>query len=115
MAESRTKRARLRTPEIRPQNGSSIEAVKADGNSRGRKKGIKEVKKLIDIGKEKGYLTYDELNDILPPDIFSADQIDDVMSIFGEMDIEVIDSNRQGALGSQAEESADDEENEKKM
>ena len=49
----------------------------------------------------------------MPPDIFSADQIDDVMSIFGEMDIEVIDSNRQGALGSQAEESADDEEEEK--
>jgi RNA polymerase primary sigma factor len=56
------------------------------------KKNIDEVKQLIDMGKEKGFLTYDEVNDILPPDIVSSDQIDDVMSMFGEMDIEIVDS-----------------------
>ena len=56
------------------------------------KKNIDEVKQLIDLGKEKGFLTYDEVNDILPPDIVSSDQIDDVMSMFGEMDIEIVDS-----------------------
>jgi len=56
------------------------------------KKSMEEVKHLIDLGKEKGFLTYDEVNDILPPDIVSSDQIDDVMSMFGEMDIEVVDS-----------------------
>ncbi len=56
------------------------------------KKSLDEVKQLIDLGKEKGFLTYDEVNDLLPQDIVSSDQIDDVMSMFGEMDIEVVDS-----------------------
>jgi RNA polymerase primary sigma factor len=56
------------------------------------KKSISEVKQLIDLGKEKGFLTYDEVNDLLPPDMVSSEQIDDVMSMFGEMDIEVVDS-----------------------
>ena len=56
------------------------------------KKSMDEVKHLIDLGKEKGFLTYDEVNDLLPPDIVSSDQIDDVMSMFGELDIEVVDS-----------------------
>ncbi|MGE5059436.1 MAG: RNA polymerase sigma factor region1.1 domain-containing protein, partial [Betaproteobacteria bacterium] len=55
---------------------------------------MKEVKKLIDLGKEKGYLTYDDVNDMLPAEVVSPDQIDDVMSIFGEMDIEVVDANQ---------------------
>lgn len=56
------------------------------------KKSMDEVKQLIDLGKEKGFLTYDEVNDLLPPDMVSSEQIDDVMSMFGEMDIEVVDS-----------------------
>jgi RNA polymerase primary sigma factor len=50
------------------------------------------VKQLINLGKEKGYLTYDEVNDLLPPEIVSSDQIDDLMMMFGEMDIEVVDA-----------------------
>ncbi len=76
---------------------------------------MKEVKKLIDLGKEKGYLTYDDVNDMLPADIVSPDQIDDVMSIFGEMDIEVIDSNQRVTLAGQAEELPEDEEEEKEI
>jgi len=56
------------------------------------KKNIEEMKQLIDLGKEKGFLTYDEVNDLLPPDIVSSEQIDDVMSMFGEMDIEIVES-----------------------
>jgi RNA polymerase primary sigma factor len=55
------------------------------------KKNLDEVKQLIDLGKEKGFLTFDEVNDILPPDI-ATDQIDDVMGMFGDMDIEIVDS-----------------------
>src|SRR6266571_934951 len=55
------------------------------------KKNMDNVKQLIDIGKEKGFLTFDEVNDILPPDI-ATDQIDDVMGMFGDMDIEIVDS-----------------------
>jgi len=58
------------------------------------KKSSDEVKQqLVDIGKEKGFLTYDEVNDMLPPD-FSTEQIDDVMSMFGEMDIDLVDSSQ---------------------
>ncbi len=57
------------------------------------KKDMDEVKQLIDIGKEKGFLTFDEVNDILPPDI-ATEQIDDVMGMFGDMDIEIVDSSQ---------------------
>ena len=53
----------------------------------------KEIQQLIDIGKEKGFLTYEEVNDVLPEDITSADQIDTVLSLFDEMDIEIIETD----------------------
>ncbi|MEN8687690.1 MAG: RNA polymerase sigma factor RpoD [Desulfuromonadales bacterium] len=80
-----------------------------------KKTSIEEVQQLIDLGKEKGYLTYDEVNDILPADMVSSEQLDDVMSMFGEMDIEVVDaeqkstSNKQPSQGSS---SSDDNEEE---
>jgi hypothetical protein len=49
---------------------------------------MEKVKALIHMGKKKGFLTYDEVNNLLPPDIVSSDQIDDLMMMFGEMDIE---------------------------
>ncbi|MDY0301780.1 MAG: RNA polymerase sigma factor RpoD [Trichlorobacter sp.] len=55
------------------------------------KKNMDDVKKLIDIGKEKGFLTFDEVNDMMPPDI-ATEQIEDVMGMFGELDIEIIDA-----------------------
>ncbi len=51
-----------------------------------------EIQKLIRMGKEKGFLTYEEVNDVLPPDLVSPDQLDDMMMMFGEMDIEVTDA-----------------------
>ena len=115
MARGRTKRAQLRTAEVQPQNDDALEVAEDLNESGSRKKNIKEVKKLIDIGKEKGYLTYDELNDILPADIVSADQIDDVMSIFGEMDIEVVDTNQRVVLAGQGDEAPDDDEEEREV
>ncbi len=56
---------------------------------------LDEVKQLISVGKEKGYLTYDDLNNILPPEISSSEQIENIMNIFGDMDIEVIDSGQE--------------------
>jgi len=65
---------------------------------------LEKVKQLISMGKEKGYLTYDEVNDLLPPDIVSSDQIDDLMMMFGEMDIEVVDAAHKVKVGKQREE-----------
>ena len=53
---------------------------------------VDEVKQLISLGKEKGYLTYDELNNALPADMVSSEQIDNLMMMFAEMDIEIIDT-----------------------
>ncbi|MFA4910464.1 MAG: RNA polymerase sigma factor RpoD [Desulfobacteria bacterium] len=57
-----------------------------------KKTKIEEVEQLINMGKEKGFLTYDEVNDILPSDIVSSEQIDDLMIMFDENDIEIVDA-----------------------
>ncbi len=49
------------------------------------------MKKLIARGKERGFLTYDEVNDILPEDVNSVDQIEGVYSILDDMGIQLID------------------------
>ncbi len=56
-----------------------------------KKEAMEQVNQLIDMGKEKGFLTYEEVNDMLPSDIVSPDQIDDLMIMFGEMDIEIVE------------------------
>ncbi len=53
-----------------------------------------EVRQLISIGKEKGYLLYDEVNELLPSDITSSDDLDDLFSTFGSAGIEVVDSEQ---------------------
>ncbi|MDP6709229.1 MAG: RNA polymerase sigma factor region1.1 domain-containing protein, partial [Alphaproteobacteria bacterium] len=49
------------------------------------------LKKVIARGKERGYVTYDELNAVLPQDQVSSEQIEDVMTMFSEMGINLID------------------------
>src|SRR3977135_1073200 len=53
-----------------------------------------EVKQLINIGKEKGYLLYDEVNELLPAEITSSDELDDLFNTFGSAGIEVIDADQ---------------------
>src|SRR6478609_954477 len=58
------------------------------------------VQKLIEIGKEKGYLLYDEVSDLLPPEISaSAEDLDDLFSAFGTAGIEVITAADQNFAG----------------
>ncbi|RZW01587.1 MAG: sigma-70 family RNA polymerase sigma factor, partial [Rhodobacteraceae bacterium] len=49
------------------------------------------VKKMIADAREKGYITYDQLNRVLPPDQVSSEQIEDVMSMLSEMGINIIE------------------------
>ncbi|MDP9133109.1 MAG: RNA polymerase sigma factor RpoD [Nitrospirota bacterium] len=83
-----------------------------------------EVKKLINLGKEKGFLTYDDLNSTLPADVVSSDQFSTIMTMFGEMDIEIVESAEterapKAADGEEAVEEAEEseapEENEKEI
>ena len=51
------------------------------------------VKKMIGDARERGYITYDQLNTVLPPDQVSSDQIEDVMSMLSEMGIQVTEEH----------------------
>ena len=53
-----------------------------------------EIRALIALGKEKGYLLYDEVNELLPADVTSAEELDDLFSTFGSAGIEVVDSEK---------------------
>ncbi len=53
-----------------------------------------EVRQLIAVGKEKGYLLYDEVNEMLPSEITSAEDLDELFNAFGSAGIEVVDSDK---------------------
>ncbi len=57
---------------------------------------VAEISQLISHGKEKGYLTYEEVNDVLPSDLVSPEQIDDLMHLFGENEIDIVDTALKG-------------------
>ena len=61
------------------------------------------VKKLIAKGKERGYITIDELNAVMPPDDSASEQIEDVMTLFSEMGVNVIE-NEESEESSQTQE-----------
>jgi len=63
-----------------------------------RRKELEGIDGLIEKGRAQGFVTYDELNSVLPPDVLSGDQIDDVMDMFDEQSIEVVDPFQKGAV-----------------
>ena len=56
----------------------------------------KEVQLLLERGRKQGHLTYDELNEALPPDMVTSDQIDDLMVWLKSEDIDVVDGAPEG-------------------
>src|SRR3989337_2597748 len=76
---------------------------------------IAEVQHLISVGKEKGYLTYDELNNALPEDFVSSDEMDNIMIMFGEMEIDIVDQiEEENYQKVAAEEEVEEEEKEER-
>lgn len=53
-----------------------------------------EVRQLIQVGKDKGYLLYDEVNELLPGEINTSDELDELFTTFGNHGIEVVDSEQ---------------------
>jgi RNA polymerase primary sigma factor len=51
----------------------------------------KEVEKIIALGRQKGFLTYDEVNDMLPQDVSSSEEIDRLFELLGNEDIQLIE------------------------
>jgi RNA polymerase primary sigma factor len=68
-----------------------------------------EIRQLIAMGKEKGYLLYDEINEILPAEVTSSEDLDDLFSTFGNLGIEVVDSEKAYREGRAGETSSEPE------
>ena len=50
-----------------------------------------DIKKLVDAGKEKGYLTYDQVNELIPQDVVSPDDLDDLLTTMSTQGIDVLE------------------------
>jgi len=61
--------------------------------------GMAAVKKMIADGRERGYVTYDQLNKVMPPEQVSSEQIEDVMSMLSEMGINIIEDDEEEDKG----------------
>ncbi len=59
----------------------------------GREEKTEKIKDLIKLAKEQGYLTYGDVNDVLPENILSADELDSILILLRGMDIEIIDAS----------------------
>ena len=58
-----------------------------------------DIKKLIDAGKEKGYLTYDQVNDLIPQDVHSPEDLDDLLTTIGTQGIDVLEGPKMPSAG----------------
>src|SRR5207245_5858473 len=72
-----------------------------------------DIKKLIDAGKEKGYLTYSEVNDLIPHDVHSPEDLDDLLTTIGTQGIDVLEGPKMPSSAldkkfEEAEEGAED-------
>ncbi|MBW2544456.1 MAG: RNA polymerase sigma factor RpoD [Deltaproteobacteria bacterium] len=72
-----------------------------------------EVNKLISLGQEKGFLTYDDINDMLPSDVIFSEQIDDILMFFHEKNIKIVDVDKNGKIIDKPDDSKAGEEQEK--
>jgi RNA polymerase primary sigma factor len=68
-----------------------------------RKQDPKKIRKLIDLGKERGYLTYTEVNEAVPREGSTPEELDSVMSMLGDMDIEVVESMEEESFAAEGE------------
>ena len=73
-----------------PENDKDVE-IKAQTLADNADERRKRLKQLIVLGKERGYLTYAEINDHLPDDVVDAEQIESIISTFNDMQIQVFD------------------------
>src|SRR5712691_2540578 len=66
-----------------------------------------EVRQLIALGKNNGYLLYDEVNELLPSDITSSDELDELFDAFGSAGIEILDSDQKDLRGAPVDRTAE--------
>jgi hypothetical protein len=74
--------------------------VQSSGTNNGNKN--KSLTCLIDVGKDKGFVTYDEINDAFSDDSFSVEEMDSLLETLGDMGIDVVDTAEKGEKGKEA-------------
>jgi len=62
----------------------------------------KDLEKIITLGRQKGYLTYDEVNDLLPDELSSSAEIDKIFELLGNEDIQLVESEEEASTEKQA-------------
>src|SRR5262249_37314901 len=67
------------------------------------------VKKLIRTAKKRGYVTHDQINSVLPSEGVNPGQIEDVLALFSEMGIKVVETEEPGEEGEEPHEESDEE------
>src|SRR5213080_5583339 len=67
------------------------------------------VKKLIRSAKKRGYLTHDQINSVLPSEEVNSEQIEDVLAMFSEMGVNVVEAEEASEEGEEPREEADEE------
>ena len=88
----------VEAPEVAPESG---DAPLIDLNDA-------EIKKLLSRAKKRGYITYDQLNEALPQDQMSSEQIEDVMSALNEMGVNVVENDEAGEDGDDSKDDDDE-------
>ena len=63
------------------------------------RKRIKGLEKLIALGKEKGHLTFEEVNNLLPEEVTSSEDIDEIFAVLEKEKIEIIDADEEKEIG----------------
>ena len=89
-----------------PENGAFEEKEVKDAL------GEKQIKRLLAKGKQRGYITYEELNEVLPEDKLASDQIEDIMSMISDMGINVVEDEEAESEETPKAVKADEEESE---
>src|SRR5262245_44067588 len=98
-------------PPKAPKNG----AAKSSKKSSASKESERKKRELITMGKAKGFLTYDEVNEHMPENIVSSDQMDDWLSAFSGEGIEIVDSSSKLKVTQKGDNEAEEEEEEEEV
>ncbi len=107
----RQRRPRLKRLALKPKHKESAEPAGKEVAAPKRKR-FKELTELIALGKEKGHLTFEEVNNLLPVDIVSSEEIDEILGILGEENIKLVDTEEEFTKEKLLEEEAGEEKKE---
>lgn len=87
---------------------SSKNSSEAQARSSSNFKQHKDIKKLLDLGVQRGFLTAEEVHELLPPEILEPAQIDEIINLLGENEIEIVENAKQAREAGEEEDTSGD-------